>query len=282
MRFRWAFVLFQACSTPTSTYEGKLIDPWTGKGREGVRVVGKAPADVADAACQVTEGTSGADGVFRLEGVCTGVTYTLHLMDPKLFAPELPTVTGGASSAGAQEIAAWRIPGSTGVFLLGDNDEMAQLRTNAPVEGAWIQGTEKKEVALYPTSVPETVPVVSAGTALVLSGQATVERLKFYPLIAHPGALALELASGSKMNVSDAWYLGLEFKSDTEFTKVPAPVDQAKVKTVGSGAEVLQVYPSEALPPGRYALIGDDDSRMYIVDFGASLPATAAATPPAK
>jgi hypothetical protein len=177
--------LVAGCSKPTGSYEGRIVDPWTGSGRGGVKVIARAPKEVMDAACQVTEGTTSSDGTFRLERTCADVTYTLRLDDPKLVAPDLPAVKGGAEEKGAADILAWRLPGSAGVYLLR-NDELDSLPTNAPVEGAWIQGTEKKEIALYPTAVPDPVPALQPGDVLILSGDSTIARLKLYPMIHHP------------------------------------------------------------------------------------------------
>ncbi len=264
-----------ACSKPTGSYEGRIVDPWTGQGRGGVKVIARAPKEVMDAACQVTEGTTSSDGTFRLDRTCADVTYSLRLDDPKLLAPDLPAVKGGAPEKAPGDIAAWRIPGSAGVYVLR-GDELDSLPTNAPVEGAWIQGTEKKEVALYPTAMPASPPAIGPGDVLVLAGGQTIARLELYPLIHHPGPVALELASGAEMKVSDAWYLGYRFASDTAFEKVTATLDEGKVKSVGTEADAIRMIPGDALPAGRYALVGDDDSRMLIVDFG-SAPAPAPA-----
>ena len=261
--------LFAGCSKPTGSYEGRIVDPWTGAGRGGVKVIARAPNDVMDAACQVTEGTTSSDGTFRLERTCADVTYSLRLDDPKLVTPDLPVVKGGVEEKATTDIAAWRIPGSAGVYLLR-GDELDSLPMNAAVEGAWIQGTEKKEVALYPTTVPDPVPTLQAGDVLILSGASTIARLKLYPMIHHPGPVTLELASGAAMKVSDAWYLGYEFASDRKFAKVPAKLDETKVKAVGSDAQAARMIPADALPPGRYAFLGDEDTRMLIVDVGAA------------
>jgi hypothetical protein len=259
------FSLVAACSKPTGSYEGRIVDPWTGAGRGGVKVIARAPNDVMDAACQVTEGTTSSDGTFRLERTCADVTYTLRLDDSKLVAPDLPVVKGGGQEKAATDIAAWRIPGSAGVYLLR-NDELDSLHMNAPVEGAWIQGTDKKEVALYPTAVPDPVPALHPGDVLVLSGASTIARLKLHPMVHHPGPLTLELASGAAMKVTDAWYLGYAFRSDREFEKVSAKLDESKVKAIGAEAQAARMIPADALPPGRYALLGDEDTRMLIVD----------------
>jgi hypothetical protein len=261
------FSAVAACSKPTGTYEGRLVDPWTGDGRGGVQVIARAPNDVLDAACQVTEATTSSDGSFRLDRTCADVTYTLRLGDPKLLAPDLPTVKGGTAEKAPNDIVAWRIPGASGVYLLR-GDALESLATNAAVEGAWIRGTEKKETALYPTSLPATPPTIGAGDVLVLSGGQTITRLKLYPMIHHAGPIELELASGAGMKVTDAWYLGVDFESDTRFTKVAASVDETKVKSIGADADAIRMIPGAALPAGRYALIGDDDTRMIIVDFG--------------
>jgi hypothetical protein len=186
----------------------------------------------------------------------------------------LPAVKGGAEEKGAADILAWRLPGSAGVYLLR-NDELDSLPTNAPVEGAWIQGTERKEIALYPTAVPDPVPALQPGDVLILSGDSTIARLKLYPMIHHPGPVALELASGATMKVSDAWYLGYEFASDRKFAKVSAKLDETKVKAVGADGAAARMIPADALAPGRYALIGDEDTRMLIFDVGAGAPAEA-------
>ena len=257
--------LVAGCSKPTGSYEGRIVDPWTGAGRGGVQVIARAPKEVMDAACQVTEGTTSSDGTFRLERTCADVSYTLRLDDPKLVAPDLPVVKGGVDEKAATDIGAWRIPGSAGVYLLR-NDELDSLPTNAAVEGAWIQGTGKKEVALYPTTVPDPVPTLQPGDVLVLSGASTIARLKLYPMIHHPGPVTLELASGAGMKVSDAWYLGYEFASDRKFTKVAAKLDESKVKAIGAEAAAVRMIPADALAPGRYAFLGDEDSRMVIVE----------------
>jgi hypothetical protein len=270
------FSLFAACSQPTGSYEGRIVDPWTGSGRGGVKVIARAPNDVMDAACQVTEGTTSSDGTFRLERTCAEVTYTLRLDDPKLFAPDLPAVKGGADEKAASDIAAWRVPGAAGVYLLR-NDELDSLHMNAPVEGAWIKGTDKKEVALYPTAVPDPLPTLQSGDVLILSGAATIARLKLYPMIHHPAPITLELASGAGMKVSDAWYLGYDFRSDREFDKVAAKLDESKVKVIGADASAAKMIPADALAPGRYAFLGDEDTRMLIVEV-----APAGGAPPAK
>src|SRR5215203_3591383 len=169
--------LLAACSQPTGSYEGRIVDPWTGSGRGGVKVIARGPNDVRDAACQVTEGTTSSDGTFRLERTCADVTYSLRLDDPKLVAPDLPVVKGGGAEKAATDIAAWRIPGSAGVYLLR-KDQLESLHMNAAVEGAWIKGTDKKEVALYPTAVPDPVPTIQPGDVLILAGAATISRLK--------------------------------------------------------------------------------------------------------
>jgi hypothetical protein len=269
------FSLLAACSKPTGSYEGRIVDPWTGSGRGGVKVIARAPNEVMDAACQVTEGTTSSDGTFRLERTCADVTYTVRLDDPKLLAPDLPTVKGGADEKAAKDIVAWRIPGSAGAYLL-HNDKLDSLRMNAAVEGAWIKGTDKKEVATYPTAIPDPVPALQPGDVLMLSGAETIARLKLYPMIQHPGPVALELASGATMKVSDAWYLGYDFQSDREYEKIPAKLDESKVKSIGADASALRMIPADALPPGRYAFLGDEDSRMLIVDVA---PAGGAAAP---
>lgn len=265
---RWPLtVLLAACSKPTGTFDGRVVDPLTGKGRAGVHVIAHAPNDTMDAACQVTEGVTGADGSFRLDRTCADLTYTLRLDDAKLWAPDLPTVQGGAAGKADKDIAAWRVPGEPGVYALRD-DKLETIHSNAGVEGAWIQGTDKKEVATYPTSVPTSVPLIAGDDALVLAGDSTIKRLKIYPAIVHTGPIALELASGAKMTVTGAWYLGDEFESDTKYTKVETKLDTSKVKSVGDGAQLVQIIPASALPAGRYALLGDEDTRMTLVDFG--------------
>jgi hypothetical protein len=268
------FSMLAACSQPTGSYEGRIVDPWTGSGRGGVKVIARASNDVADAACQVTEGTTSSDGTFRLDRTCADVTYTLRLDEPKLVAPDLPVVKGGANEKAATDIVAWRIPGSAGVYLLR-NDKLESLPMNAPVEGAWVKGTNKKEVATYPATVPDSVPTLQPGDVLILSGAATISRLKLYPMIHHPGPVELELASGAGMKVSDAWYLGYDFRSDKEFEKVPAKLDESKVKTLGADASAARMIPADALPPGRYAFLGDEDSRMLILEVAPAGGATA-------
>ena len=100
-----------ACFAPTGSYEGRIVDPWTGSGRGGVKVIARAPNDVLDAACQVTEGTTSSDGTFRLERTCADVTYTLRVDDPKLVVHALDDDVGRgvAEALGSERLSLGRV-----------------------------------------------------------------------------------------------------------------------------------------------------------------------------
>lgn len=250
-----------AC-TVSGTYSGTITDAMTGNPRGDIRVVAKSEGST-DLTCMAKEATADASGTFKLEKLCAGNNYALTLSDDTLLVEDPPTVDGGAQVDGAQ-IKTWRAPAGSGIYIL-KGDELSMVRTFTDVKYETKVDDPAMKVA-YPYSKPTKLTyVVEPGSYFVISGQSNVDRLKWQPLIADPGKRTF--VDGSIEN--HAW-VGVRFNSDTEWEKVEAQLDASKIKTVQSGERIVQYIPADALPEGRYTLFGENDNRMFIVDFGKS------------
>lgn len=260
-----AFAL-TACSAG-GTYGGTLTDAMTGQPRGEVRVIAKSE-DATDLTCMAKEAMADASGAFTLANLCAGATYHLTLSDETLLIADPPTIEGGATVTDAK-LETWRAPAGAGIYIL-DEDELSMVRTFTDVKYETKVDDPNMKVA-YPYAKPTKLNyLVEPDSWFVISGQSNVDRLKWRPLIEDPGKRTF--VDGSIEN--HAW-VGMKFASDTEWEPVQAQLDESKIKTVTSGDRIVQYIPGDALPEGRYALFGDKDSRMFIVDFGTSQNAPA-------
>ncbi len=257
----WAPLLaaLGGCST-SGTYAGKLVDGLTAAPRAEVRVI--ARAEGADLTCAVREATTDAGGLFSIADTCKDAAYTLTLPDNTLYIPQAVQFTGGEAPGDPAEIKAWRAPPGAGIYLIAD-DVLTPLRTFSDVgtEKAW-KGDEEVR---YPLSKPvSSVPAVKSGTRLLISGKANIERLKFEPLIEDKGVR--RFADG--VTITDHVYLSARFKTRTAWETVDATVDASKTTDVTGEERQLRFHTHDALPEGRYGVLGESDNRLYILDFG--------------
>jgi len=246
------------------SYSGTLVDGLSGAPRsgEGLRAIAKA-SDTSDLTCSAKAGDVDANGAFTIADLCGPDTYVLSLTDENLLIEEPPTIAGSDKIAGAS-LKVWRAPSGDGIYLMS-KDDLTMVRTFTDVKYETKVDDPTMKVA-YPYMKPTgKVKTVLPGDFFVISGKSNTDRLKRRPIIADPGKRTF--ADGA---ITDHVWVGVKFNSDTDWQPVEAQLDASKVKEVKSGDRIVQYMPSDALPEGRYALYGDDDKRMFIVDFGKS------------
>lgn len=271
-RFTLLIAPLAACN-PGGTHQGTLVDGIAGTPREGVRIIARS-ADAADLTCQVREGTTDASGTFTLENTCAGATYTLAAADDSLLLDGPTDVAGGEQTATPVAYKAWRAPTKgAGVYRLSD-DALVPLKLFADVHTETVLESDVK--VRYPTLKPVKVSSLDKGDWLVLVGKSNVDRLKIHPLISDD---AVRLFEG-EVTIDNHVYIGTKFSSDTEFELVDAQLDADKVRNVSVGEHVVRFIAQDAVPEGRYAVLGDADKKTYVFDFGeVKGEATAKATP---
>ena len=134
---------------------------------------------------------------------------------------------------------------------------------------------------VYPDTLPTRVVVVPAGSWLVFAGGKFTDRHEFLPMLQHDAYL--RLGSSKEPERSEPWwYVGVEFSSDTEYTRRDAKLDASKVKEIEQGGVKLRFVPGDAVPNGFYVMYYEGflaDPRykkLYMVNMGAALDAPGA------
>jgi len=259
-----------ACVTKGS-FEATIVDGLTQAPRADLQVVLKAPAST-DLTCKVLDGKTDASGGVRIENTCANTDYRLSVGDDGLLVVGDTKVVGGEQDAGARQLQAWRAPRNPGVYLLAD-DEPGRVRTKTRLmRDEVIKGTDV--VAVYPESVFKKPSTVADGHHMLLVGAATIEKTQFMPIIPEPEKRTFE--SGSAL--TGHAFVGIRFTSDEAYEEVAAVLDETKVIDVGEGDRKVRYIPSDAFPPGQYAVWKDGDREALIVGFGeVAAPATAKA-----
>lgn len=251
-----------ACS-PGGSYQGKLVDGMTGEPRTDITVLAKAKS--SDMTCQVREAKSGPDGTFTITDLCAADTYTLSVGEDTLFVPDLGEVAGSNEGAQVVELKTWRAPTAPGLYRL-EGDELKRIRTFSDVES--IQTADGSTTVRYPASKPVKLASsqkITPGSTLVLSDKGTIDRMEIFPLVADPAKRGF--ADG--ISIEDHVYIGVKFASDAEWEALSASFDPAKVTDVGNADRMLRYVAHDAVPAGRYAVLGKEDKVTYILDFGA-------------
>ena len=271
LRFALLIAPLAACN-PGGTHQGTLVDGLTGEPRDGVRLLARS-SDAADLTCQVREATTDAAGAFVFENTCAGATYTLAAADDSLLLDGALELKGGEQTVTPEGYTAWRAPTKgTGVFKLS-NDLLKPLKTFADVHTETVVESDVK--VRYPTLKPVKVSGLDKGDWLVIVGQANVDRLKVHPLILGDSVRAF---SGD-VTIDNHVYIGVKFNTDTDYELVDAQLDADKIRNVSVGDHVVRFIAQDAVPEGRYALLGDSDKRTFVMDFGEPhVNATAKAT----
>lgn len=249
----FAGALAAGCTPDPTTAAGRLTDARTGAPAADVTLRLAAAA----AACPAVTTHTDAAGAFRVENLCGEAAWTVAVDDPDWYLPE-PVAAGPAVA-----VAAWRAPPSEGVYLLSGTT-LTPIPSHTALDTVYV--FETMEPVRLPLELPGAVPRVANEDVLLVAGS-VIGELAFAPLVPSPerrwfGTKALPVPI-------DPWvYLGVRFASDTDYTRVPSPLDATKVKTA-PGPRALRYVPADALPPGRHALPNAAGLRAWILDFGA-------------
>lgn len=253
-------VALSACSS--ASVSGKLTDAITGEPLPEVRVIAQATAPDASLTCQAFEATTGADGSFTIDGLCTGTGYSIKLSDDTLWVPDLADIPDGG--AADLKLEAWRNNASGGLYAIRGG-EFSGLRSHADVKTEKILNSDETVRFPWP-SVPGKVPLIEAGDHLVLVGPRAVDTYEILPLIK---------SEGRKFGDKDTWvtmepwyYIGTKFTDDETFERVKAEIDETKVVTKKAGERSGKYVPGSAVAPGRYVVLGPESRAVTIVDFG--------------
>lgn len=253
------FILVIGGCSGSSNYNAMLINGMSGEPLSGVRVVAKASPAPADLTCQVREAVSREDGALVLEDLCRDQSYVLRVPDPTLQLSGTTVVTGQPEMATVTH-QAWRSPDGHGLYRLS-GDSLAVLPTFSDVASdVALDGTPVRYPDMKPTGK---VITIGEGEHLIVSGKKAIQRTKIHPLIPHEGRVRLQGDT-----IRNHVFIGVEFNAASQPIQREASLDSAKVTEVLIRGEGMQFIAHDALPAGRYAVLGDTDSRVTILDFG--------------
>ena len=242
----------------SSGYSGTLVDGMDGTGVADVRIVAKSSPPSSDLTCRVRETKSGSDGQFRFDDLCRNQGYIMSLPAATLHLSGTNTI-GGSETIKDGKHQVWQAPDGQGVYRLSD-DRVQPLPTFADV--IRDQTPDGKSV-IYPSLKPTgSVITIGKGQYLIVSGKNWIKRQKLYPLILDSGRR--RLASGI---ITDHVFVGSSWVKDQLVTS-KAQIDDSKVTDVLIRGEGVRFFAHDSVPAGRYALLGEDDARLTIVDFG--------------
>lgn len=241
---------------------GTVVDGMTELPVAGLRLVARAQ-EQADLTCQVLETTTEPDGTYQIKNACRDIPYLLESGDKTLFLAGNPSFVGGKPPAEPMTINAWRAPPGSGVYVLKGAEIFAmRLASKIATLPLW-KSTEKVR---YPETVPAKLPVLRAADYLILSGAKHIKRLVLEPLIKHDSSL--RFGSRNHFFDMDAWsYIGRSFTSKEDHVAVAAKLDETQVINLIEDKRALQYIPGSALPNGIYALSGQGDQRVYLLEI---------------
>lgn len=267
--------------------QGRIVDGLTKQPIAGpYRITAKASTPGMSVGCQFATADVGTDGAFSLSGLCPGTAYDLSVDRDDLWLA-MPTVPDGGLP-GPQDLVAWRAPKGSGLYLVTADGQATALKTAADVKSDRILGSDER--VRYPWEMASAnVVVVEKGQYLLLDGKATVEEMSITPVLQSmprwfgrgmkaPAApkkgdeTSWLLAETEKYRMGPWWYLGTTFTDHVHFERVTATVDASKVVEHHDNVRAVKYLASDALPPGRYAIMKEADRRMYLVDFGQAAP----------
>lgn len=264
------------CSTVT--VKGRVVDGLNGQPIAGpyrIKVKAKS-ADVA-LSCQLFDAPVGEDGTFLFDKLCPGTAYQIETDREELWFVDVDEIPDGGFNQGEPQqvdLTAWRVPKGAGVYKLSGG-ELSPLKTDSDVKS--VQILKSTEKVRYPENIPNQMSTIGPDDHLLLVGKAAIDELKMYPLVQSG---ARKFGDGDVIwTMEPWWYVGVTFEDDTKFARSDAPIDSAKVIDKEKGDRRARIIPGSALPEGRYALLREDDRRMYLIAFGKQPPPVAAPAP---
>lgn len=251
-----------ACSSPSA--KGTLTDGMTGEPIPEMRIVATA-VGTTSMTCAAFEATTDANGAFEFKGLCSGSAYDLKTANENLWLAETDQIPdGGAESL---PLKVWRAPKGAGLYRLSGG-ELNAIKTTADIksEPVWNHETEK---VTYPSTLPKAPVLIGADDHLVLVGEGAVTQTQFHPLIAS-GERKFGSDKTTKVTMQPWSYIGVEFRSDTDYDRKTAAPDATKVLNKQKGDRNVSWVKGDALPAGRYAVHKEKDQRTTVLDFGAA------------
>jgi hypothetical protein len=259
------------------TVEGRVIDGLNGQPIAGPYRI-KAKATKADAAisCQFLDAEVDADGKFKLEHLCTGTSYALDTDRDDVWFVDVSEIPDGGWGQ-PTDLTAWRVPKGNGLYKLSAGKlDALKTATDVSTQKIWKTDVDVR----YPAKVPNEVVTIGPDDYLVMVGKNAVEELKFWPVI----------SSGARRfgDESNAWdmepwvYIGTKFTDDSTYETVTATLDASKVVDKAKDDRMARFVSGAALPAGRYAVLADDDKRLYMLDFGKAQGAPAPTATPGE
>lgn len=262
---------------PKGSFDGKLVDPVTGKARAGVTMLLLSPTNPSPS-CMELEAVTADDGSFHMDGLCSNGDYSLSSRDKTFVIEEISPVPGGVLATQTVEVHGWPVPNGPGLFTF-DGDTFAKHREIAKigVEKIW----KSEEDVVYPDTLPTKVVTVANAEWLVFSGAKFTERFTLEPMIFHDAYIRLG-EPGNYVRSEPWWYVGTEFESEAEFTRVEAEIDSSKVKALDQGDTHVRFLSGDAVPNGFYVSYYEgfrDDPRykkLYMINMGPELKAPGA------
>ena len=257
-----ALGVFAAGCAPKGSYDATLVDGLTNDPLANTRVLLKTESN--DFACQVFETTSNDAGQIHLEGMCADYEYTMSLPDGAWTLPAM-TIAGGQQGLSGGNVKVWPLPGPAGIWLRSADGELSSVSTASDVTTDQIW--ESEESVRYPNQVPARIPRVDEGSYLVVAGDVNLSKT-LHPLLKSEH---IRLGTPDKYFNMQPWhYIGTTFENASTYERHEAVIDSAKIVTGNPDGTSVQYWPADLVPAGRYAFLGDDDKRTYIVDFGAA------------
>lgn len=259
--FRMWFALGLMGCGGAGEYRGTLVNGMDSSPLGSVRIVAKASPAPPDLTCQVRETTTTADGNFVLENLCRDQNYVMSIPEPTLQMSG-NTVVAGVEAMEPTSHQAWRSPDGQGIYRLqGDSVVALPTFSDVAVDEA-MDGTAVRYPDMKPTGK---VLTISEGEHLVLAGKRTIQRMQFFPLVSHEGRVQLKGDT-----IRDHVFIGVAFDDSGKPTTTEATFDDSKVTEVLIRGEGMRFIAHDAVAPGRYAVLGDTDTRVTVLDFGSS------------
>ena len=259
-----ALLALTACTKGTIT--GKVTDGLSGQPVADMRVIAKAPL-ATDLTCMALEGTTDAAGAFTIEGTCAGNEYELSLGDDTRFIEGAATAAGG--EAVTNDLKTWIAPEGSGVYLIVDG-ELQPQKTYSDIGKAVILKTEQE--VRYPETAPKDDgwPEFPAGSHLLLLGDKNVKDLGFELVLKSPEVkFAPEEGRDdiTHWSLGQEWsYIGIQMAEDGSFELKPSAIDASKFVDVSGANRSARYIPAEAVPAGKYALLGEKSRRTYVLE----------------
>ena len=242
--------------------QGTVVDAVTDKPLEGLTVVANT-TEGSGLSCNGREAVTDENGKFVFEGLCEGSGYRFDAKegDPFWFVGD-ELAAGDRSTTPALKL--WVAPIEDGVYELAG----LTLRT-LNVDAQVVKHTLLNDEAQIrsPGSVPVTPHRIAPGEFILVKGTQMIERLELLPLVAAEGHRFGSDQAWEEMQ--EWWYVATAFDEQGQSTRVDAKLNEERIFEAEKDDNKVRYYAHDAVEPGRYSLLGPEDSEMFIIEMGA-------------